>query len=161
MQNNREKFVSILTSLEAQWNYDTQYNETLIKLHGENSNPEYYHNDLLYKELINVLVGMVPMEDQKANMEICRYMYELEFGKHENSDIKDHNNLYDLLTIEKLVEDAKKHLEEKVTPIDLIVSKVLNFQTSRIAGLDKQVDATCIEKFKEKLEEKFNVTYKE
>lgn len=160
MKNNREKFVSILTSLEAQQIYDCEYNAKLTELHGEDSNPRHYNNDLLYKELILVLSDMVPMDEDRADEEISRYIYDLNFGKHSDSDVKDHNDLFNILNAGKLVEDAKADFESKTSPIDIIVSKVLNFQTSRLAGLEKEKEPLCIDKFKEELEEKFNVTFK-
>lgn len=93
MGNSKDNFIFTIEALKRQLDYDKTYARTATKLFDAEDMP-MYNNGILVQTLVSGLCNY--FEDmEEANREICRYMYELDFGRCYGSDIISPEDLYD------------------------------------------------------------------
>jgi hypothetical protein len=100
MNNKKQRFISILTALENQWDYDTSHVTKLEVIYGTES-IEPYNTNFLVESLISELCHLVGGDAKTANKEICWFMYDLKFGKVPGSGGWTAETLFDKLTAKR------------------------------------------------------------
>ena len=112
---NKSRFVSIIKSLEGQWEYDTSSAEKLDVIYGPEANINPYNNNFLVESLISELCHLVGGNLRDANVEICRFLYDMNFGKILGSEYPGAEELYEHLIHQAYEFEVEAKLFKKIT----------------------------------------------
>lgn len=147
---NKEIFLKLLSGLKDQWKEELANQNKLTEVYGEESNIPMHNLDALQVPVVEVMASLVYMEDEKAVEEIHRYMYELNFGTVDASDIRDGEDLWNVLNVGKKVEEVVDMFKNKLPNVEhdlpglsegesLILQLILEYRAWRRECIESEI----------------------